>query len=793
MERQFLCCAALLLTLHPATELVSNRHVGTAAAEELIPADPPNRFYQALQTTGEFKSESHSPASIEKYSGLADTIRGTLRTSPQQLHELTQEALSLAAKGATYSARAQFIQVLELAATSLDVEHHTASHAQALASGLLALQEADDFQIGKTTFDPSPAVAVRLLDHRTPILWEAGAKTTRGAALERYYAYASRQLAQAVSGSSEGSAALFYLGRLQPFLSDGAARHDALVAARMIVWQRAALDAYAENYRAANELGVVYANSGQYEAAKDVLICSAIVGRRPETLSNLGVVLHKLGDQHKARAMFALADEQRENVRESSGSGHGTQSIARLVDYQQFSVRAASHEISPAPSETSSEYSASTLSSPPEPRSRLHWRQWPRRLKFGFRHDGTEAEQTQPALSQPTALQSTGTVRRTANAAHSQALIKTAGEEILSQEPTWDQHELEAIPVPMAEGGYVPLQNWNGSAPGEVRFEDPLLRQGEYIGPTRLPHVPEYYLRVDDTLGFVFRLNGKPSTTAYRLNVGDVIRVSSLTSDNLALETLVQPDGTIVLPQIGSVSAAGKTIDALRRELDLRYQEFIREPSISVAPVTINKTLEELRNAIITRTGLFNGQQFVGKVSPHGMIQLPALGSVPAQGLTLDELRGEVELRYAAIASGLEVTPVLQERAPHFVYVLGEVVRSGRFELTGPTSAIQAISLAGGWNKGGNVEEVIVIRRDDCWRFMAVRVSLRRALYNKSDLCAEDIWLRDSDVVIVPKLPIQVWDDWIELVFTRGIYGVIPFNGISFSFFKDLGTLGMGI
>ena len=36
--------------------------------------------------------------------------------------------------------------------------------------------------------------------------------------------------------------------------------------------------------------------------------------------------------------------------------------------------------------------------------------------------------------------------------------------------------------------------------------------------------------------------------------------------------------------------------------------------------------------------------------------------------------------------------------------------------------------------------------------------------------------LRDSDVVLIPKSPILCADDVINLVFTRGIYGVFPMS-----------------
>ena len=176
--------------------------------------------------------------------------------------------------------------------------------------------------------------------------------------------------------------------------------------------------------------------------------------------------------------------------------------------------------------------------------------------------------------------------------------------------------------------------------------------------------MPEYYLRVDDQIGFVFRVNGKPTTTPYRLNVGDTIRIGSLTMPTIQIDTPVQPDGTILLPQVGSVVAAGKSMETLRTELDERFKKFLKEPSITVVPLSINRNLEELRAAITNKSGIFAGQAFHAKVSPNGTVQLPAIGSIPAQGFTLGELRGEIETRYAEVVQGFEVTPVLTDRGP---------------------------------------------------------------------------------------------------------------------------------
>jgi len=93
-----------------------------------------------------------------------------------------------------------------------------------------------------------------------------------------------------------------------------------------------------------------------------------------------------------------------------------------------------------------------------------------------------------------------------------------------------------------------------------------------------------------------------------------------------------------------------------------------------------------------------------------------------------------------------------------------------------PTTLMGAIAMSGGWNIGANLNHVVVFRRDDNWRLMATRLDIRGALYGKSPCPSDEIWLRDNDIVVVPKSPILVVDDAINLLFTRGIYGVVPVN-----------------
>ena len=553
------------------------------------------------------ESDRRSPI-VEEISNA--NAAGDLRHVRMQADQLTQEAVKLAAKGAVFSARVKLIQALELVASARDAQHNTQFHTTALAAGFIALREADDFGRADVTSSVGCDPVVQAAGHATPVIKFARQKSvTRLQALGLYYSYATTQLAASVGGVSEASAALFYLGRLQPFLSEDVDRPVLLAEPKALALQQAALVVDRTNYRAANELGVLFAACGQLESARKALLYGVSLTDRPEIARNLTIVDNRLGRKPEANA-----------ARDPQGARPSSQPTGRpmiyLVDHKAFADEGSGAQVA---------FAASTSVDPQ-------------------RVPPTPASAPAPSATAPS---------------------QTAGTAEILSPLCWE-----------------------------------IFAQGEYIGPARLAHVPEYTLRVDDQIGFVFRLNGKPTTTPYRLNVGDVIRIGSLTMTSLSLEAPIQPDGTIMLPQVGPVAAAGKNLESLRIELDQRYRAFLKEPGITVTPVAVNRTVQELIASINNRSGIFAGQAFNCRVSPDGTVQLPAIGSVPVQGFTLAELRNEIESRYAELVQGIDITPVLRDRAPRSVYVLGEVQKPGNYPLNNPTTVIQAIAQAGSWNIG---------------------------------------------------------------------------------------------
>jgi polysaccharide export outer membrane protein len=193
--------------------------------------------------------------------------------------------------------------------------------------------------------------------------------------------------------------------------------------------------------------------------------------------------------------------------------------------------------------------------------------------------------------------------------------------------------------------------------------------------------VSSYYLRVNDLITLIHIASRRKSAEAYRLGVGDRLRVESSVDESLERELVIQPDGNITLPIVGEVAAAGRTIRELRDDLVGIFREAQRQPDITVTPLDINTGVRDIIQAVTSVIGS-NGQTKDLRVTPEGTNQAPGLGSVYVQGMTIEELRDELEARYAAVyGPGLLITPALTQRATSYVFVGGEITTPGRYTL----------------------------------------------------------------------------------------------------------------
>jgi polysaccharide export outer membrane protein len=75
----------------------------------------------------------------------------------------------------------------------------------------------------------------------------------------------------------------------------------------------------------------------------------------------------------------------------------------------------------------------------------------------------------------------------------------------------------------------------------------------------------------------------KGAAERYRIQPGDLLRISVWKEQDLQGEVLVRPDGGLSFPLAGDVQATGKSVEELRKELTERLKEFIPDAVVTVA------------------------------------------------------------------------------------------------------------------------------------------------------------------------------------------------------------------
>ncbi|MFQ5455900.1 MAG: polysaccharide biosynthesis/export family protein [Nitrospirota bacterium] len=136
-------------------------------------------------------------------------------------------------------------------------------------------------------------------------------------------------------------------------------------------------------------------------------------------------------------------------------------------------------------------------------------------------------------------------------------------------------------------------------------------------------------------------------------------------------------------------------------------------------------------------------------VRPDGKISLPLIGEIKTAGLTPARIRDEIADRLSKYKEVPEVSVIVQQVNSYVVYLMGEVIKPGRYQLKNNITLIQAITLAGGFTPFASKNDIIVLRRE-IGKGMEQRIKIRYddIIYGK-DL-ARNIILQPGDTIIVP-------------------------------------------
>ncbi len=288
--------------------------------------------------------------------------------------------------------------------------------------------------------------------------------------------------------------------------------------------------------------------------------------------------------------------------------------------------------------------------------------------------------------------------------------------------------------------------------------------QGTY--PSDIDVFPEYRIIAGDVLDVFFQIN-KVLMKEYRISLYDSISVNFIDLPELNIEKQkVLPDGTITLPFIGHIFVAGKTSVELEKEIKKKYQKYLKDPELYVTISDFEGRIEQIRQDLKTAP---RGLSKLIYVRPDGFATLPIEGEVLASGKTIRQVNKILQSRYQNVLPGMKVDLFLHKSAGAVIYVLGEVVRPGAYEMKKPVSVIEALSLARGYTFKAQLNSVIVCRRHEN-KLFAQKVDVQSLLEFKKGTAF--FYLKPDDIVFVPKSPVSSLAEFMsqigDIIFFRG-------------------------
>jgi len=134
-------------------------------------------------------------------------------------------------------------------------------------------------------------------------------------------------------------------------------------------------------------------------------------------------------------------------------------------------------------------------------------------------------------------------------------------------------------------------------------------------------------------------------------------------------------------------------------------------------------------------------------VRPDGMISLPLVRDVRAQGLTCTQLADRLTELLQVYVTKPTVTVVVKEINSLTIYVLGQVKSSGALPLKSRVRLLQAISMAGGFTPYAHGDAMVVLRKNGT-NEQRIPVNYSRIVSGRSP--EQNILLQAGDTVIVP-------------------------------------------
>jgi polysaccharide export outer membrane protein len=165
-----------------------------------------------------------------------------------------------------------------------------------------------------------------------------------------------------------------------------------------------------------------------------------------------------------------------------------------------------------------------------------------------------------------------------------------------------------------------------------------------------------------------------PRKQEYVLGVSDVLKVNVWKNPDLTVETVVRPDGTISLPLLGDLKAAGRTGAQLRAEIAQRLATYVKDESATVTvSVAVVNSYRFVVSGNVERAGAYNANHFVTVSEAIALAGGPNRFASPEEVVIIrnDATRGtrRIPVDYPSILSGRHPEQDLPVVAGDTIYV----------------------------------------------------------------------------------------------------------------------------
>jgi polysaccharide biosynthesis/export protein len=259
----------------------------------------------------------------------------------------------------------------------------------------------------------------------------------------------------------------------------------------------------------------------------------------------------------------------------------------------------------------------------------------------------------------------------------------------------------------------------------------------------------------------------------YVLAANDQMIIRAVDADEINGKLFkVDPDGTITLPLIGNIKAAGFTVRALELDITERLKPLVLNPQVTIV-VTQYRLPPVFFLGAFSKPGLYpleGRQTLVDMLIKVGGLQANAsrqikltrrleVGPIPLPGAMedLDQKVSSVDISIASLsdsvnpAEDIELAPydiVTASRAEK-IYLQGGGIKSGTLDLDerASVSVLQAISLSGGFMPDADPSKALILRPVlNTARRAAIPLDLKRVVAAETN----DYPLLPNDVLFVP-------------------------------------------